>query len=565
MADPQWRTSPDHTTTGWPRGVPYIIGNEACERFSYYGMRAILYVHLGALYVLVGQVQEQANRTATSTTHLFYAAVYAFPMVGAILADRYWGKYKTILYLSLMYCVGHGLLAAADIPSEPTTRLYIVYAGLACIAIGAGGIKPCVSANVGDQFGAKNWFRVRTMYQIFYFSINLGSAFATMIIPAVRGDGGVSWRVSLAFGIPGILMAIATVFFWLGRDQFVHVPPRPGGRLGKLDTLAGGLLFMSIGHLFFTASLPASVIVGLTLLFLVAGLAVFLKRQKIEQDDGFLAILLYTVVAHLTGKRANAATAPPPAGEGTSAPGKGDEQGRAAQERILRSRFWPPAVERFGLQAVEGPAAVFKVITIFIFIPVFWAIFDQHASTWIEQARQMDRVFFGTEILPSQVPTLNPIMVMVLIVVMNFVYKGVEKLGVQATPLRRMVTGMFVAAASFAIAATIQEAIDAQGVGKVNVAWQIIAYLVLTTSEVMVSITALEFAYTQAPKKMKSTVMGLFLLTVTAGNVLVSVLASLGDLPPAQFFWLFAGLACVVGVVMGARAYYYVPHDFPQE
>jgi POT family proton-dependent oligopeptide transporter len=128
-----------------------------------------------------------------------------------------------------------------------------------------------------------------------------------------------------------------------------------------------------------------------------------------------------------------------------------------------------------------------------------------------------------------------------------------------------MVTGMFVAAASFAIAATIQEAIDAQGVGKVNVAWQIIAYLVLTTSEVMVSITALEFAYTQAPKKMKSTVMGLFLLTVTAGNVLVSVLASLGDLPPAQFFWLFAGLACVVGVVMGARAYYYVPHDFPQE
>ena len=148
-----WRTSPDHENTGWPKGIRYIVGNEVCERFSFYGMRAILTVHLVALYAMSGQTEEAANDSATAVYHLFIGAVYAFPMIGAILADRYWGKYKTILWLSLMYCVGHGVLAVADIPDDPDTRLNLVVLGLGCIALGAGGIKPCVSANVGDQLG----------------------------------------------------------------------------------------------------------------------------------------------------------------------------------------------------------------------------------------------------------------------------------------------------------------------------------------------------------------------------------------------------------------------------
>ena len=244
MSQSTWRTSPDHENKGWPPGVPFIVGNEVCERFSYYGMRAILTVHLVSLYQLAGAAEDIAKDKATGAYHLFAGAVYAFPMLGAMLADRFWGKYRTILWLSLMYCVGHGVLAIADIPTDPNTRLTLVGIGLGCIAIGAGGIKPCVSANVGDQFGRGNWSKVQTIYQIFYFSINFGSFFATLLIPWIRGDGTVLWRTSLAFGIPGLLMGIATFFFWLGRDKFVHVPPRPGGRLGKLDTIAGSLMFL---------------------------------------------------------------------------------------------------------------------------------------------------------------------------------------------------------------------------------------------------------------------------------------------------------------------------------
>lgn len=559
------RTSPDHENEGWPKGIRYIVGNEVCERFSYYGMRAILTVHLVSLYQLAGAAEEVANDRATEGYHLFAGAVYAFPMLGAMLADRFWGKYRTILWLSMMYCVGHGVLAVADLPADPEMRLTLVFVGLGFIAIGAGGIKPCVSANVGDQFGRGNWSKVQTVYQVFYFSINFGSFFATLLIPFIRGDGTVFWRTSLAFGIPGVLMAIATYFFWLGRDQFVHIPPKPGGKLGRLDTIAGSIMFMSVGHLFVTpADWGWGVRGAISAALLLVGLAAFFYRQRIEQDDGFLAILFYNLRVKLGGP---ASSRPEDAEE------EDDPQSPLVTSAFW-ARFWRPAIERFGLEATEGPHAVFKVCTIFIFIPAFWAIFDQHGSTWILQARSMDTHLFGIEVRPEQVSAWNPLMVMALIPLMSVVYAGLKKAGLDPTPLRRMVLGMFVAGASFAIAAFIQQMIDAQGAGHVSIWWQVAAYLVLTASEVLVSITALEFAYTQAPKRMKSVVMGLFLLTVTLGNVFVTLMTSAKDelagllemeFGQAEFFWFFCWTAVIVGALMGVRAWFYEQRDFTQD
>src|SRR5262245_12299980 len=256
-----YRTAPDNETKGWPPGIPYIVGNEACERFSFYGMKAILMVHLMALYAQAGVAE--ANATARGTMHLFIAGVYALPMIGAIIADRLAGKFRTILYISLFYCAGHAALSIWE------NNLSGIYLGLALIAVGSGGIKPCVSANVGDQFGKANWFRIRTVYQLFYFSVNFGSFFATLLIPRIKDVWGprlavsVPWiqnyatpahfGTSLAFAIPGVLMFLATFIFWLGRRRFVHVPPRPGGWVGLLDTLSSTCLFMAVGHLFFTS------------------------------------------------------------------------------------------------------------------------------------------------------------------------------------------------------------------------------------------------------------------------------------------------------------------------
>ena len=99
-----------------------------------------------------------------------------------------------------------------------------LFAGLLLITIGSGGIKPCVSAHVGDQFGKGNSHLLTKIYNWFYFSINLGSVISTLMTPWLLKWYGPHW----AFGIPGVLMAIATFLFWKGRHKFIHVPP--GGK-----------------------------------------------------------------------------------------------------------------------------------------------------------------------------------------------------------------------------------------------------------------------------------------------------------------------------------------------
>jgi POT family proton-dependent oligopeptide transporter len=557
MANWQPRTHPDHETKGWPPGVPYIIGNEGCERFSFYGMRSILTLYMAdVLYKTHPAFQGDPEGFAKEHYHLFVAAVYALPMIGAILADRLVGKYHTIFWLSLVYTAGHAVLSLGE------GSTWGLWTGLGLIAVGSGGIKPCVSANVGDQFGRNNWFRVRTVYQAFYFIINFGSFFATLMIPWIWKRFG----VSVAFGIPGVLMAIATVVFWMGRKKFVHIPPKPGGTLGLLDTLSSAALFMAVGHFFFSHGSAWWVQLALTLSMLVLGFVLFEIRQKKQRDDGFLAVLWYAT-KRLIGAPAGSDTQEPAAKTNDEELPEGIRERRA---KLRKSRFFGPAVRRFGAEATEGPVAVLGIMSVFFLVSVFWALFDQHGSSWIIQGKKMDLMVtlpvWGVQhIDPQQVAALNPLMVMLLIPFVNYVvYPGVEKLGVKATPLRRMTAGMIVAAGAFVSVAIIQQRIDAQGHGTVSIAWQVVPYLILTLAEVLVSITGLEFAYTQAPKRMKSTIMGFWLLTVAAGNVLVSIISTI-KLPDEKFFWVFAALMAGAGLLFGIRAYFYKQQDFIQD
>ena len=203
----------------WPRQIKFIVGNEACERFSYYGMRSIL-----AGYI-TGEVAKgglgQAVDTSTSIIHMFIFANYFMPLFGAWLSDKIIGRYHTILWVSLFYCAGHGVLACSDFVGGVPGKLLCLYSGLALVAFGSGGIKPCVSAFVGDQFRPDQSHLLQKAYGAFYWSINLGSFFSFLVIPWVKNHHGYSW----AFAVPGVLMAIATFIFWLGTKHYVRVPP----------------------------------------------------------------------------------------------------------------------------------------------------------------------------------------------------------------------------------------------------------------------------------------------------------------------------------------------------
>ena len=197
-----------------PARAFFIVGNEACERLSYYGMSAVL-----TLYMT--NVLRMEPDSATEISHLFKSAVYFLPLLGALIADRWLGRYRTILFLSVFYCLGHLALAVFEGSAGG------LYLGLALIALGAGGIKPCVSACIGDQFDETDKPLLAKAYSLFYWAINFGSFFAFAAIPWIRDRWGYSW----AFGVPGIFMGLALVVFFAGSKTYTKVPPagrKPG-------------------------------------------------------------------------------------------------------------------------------------------------------------------------------------------------------------------------------------------------------------------------------------------------------------------------------------------------
>lgn len=416
-------------TDRMPPCVPYIIGNEAAERFSYYGMRTILVVFMTQFLMnRSGQLDVMTEEQAKVWFHLFVFGVYFLPLFGAVLADAFLGKYRTIIGLSLVYCLGHLSLALDD------TRVGLAV-GLTLIAVGAGGIKPCVSANVGDQFGVRNQHLLPKIFGWFYFSINFGSFFSTLLTPWLLDRFG----PRVAFGVPGVLMFIATVIFWMGRHQYVRVPP--------------------------------------------AGM-------------GFV--------------------------------------------REIFSR--------------EGLIGIARLVPVFAAVAIFWSLWDQTGSAWVLQAKRMNLHWLGFDWRPAQVQAVNPILILVLIPLSSYVlYPAIDRV-FKLTPLRKIGIGLFLTVPAFLITALIETKIAAGQ--QPSIAWQFAAFVVISLAEIMVSITCLEFSYTQSPPKLKSLIMSFYLLSIAAGNLFTSIVNKVIQNPDgtvklqgAAYFNFFAAIMFVTALL----------------
>ncbi|XP_034489736.1 peptide transporter family 1 [Drosophila innubila] len=206
----------------YPRSVAFIISNEFCERFNYYGMRAILVLYLTHK---LGYNEE----TSTVLFHIFTMLVYIFPLLGALIADGWLGKYKTILYLSIVYSLGALIVAIGAVPINAMPVKLVTIVGLIFIAVGTGGIKPCVAAFGGDQFQLpEQSLELAKFFSLFYFAINAGSMISTTVTPILRADVhcfGDDDCYSLAFGVPAVLMVVSMLIFVAGRGRYRMQPP----------------------------------------------------------------------------------------------------------------------------------------------------------------------------------------------------------------------------------------------------------------------------------------------------------------------------------------------------
>jgi len=497
-----------------PRQIPYIIANEGCERFSFYGMRNILTPFLISTLLMFLPEADRAGE-AKHVFHTFVIGVYFFPLLGGWLADRFFGKYNTVFWLSLVYVAGHACLAAFD------DNLKGFYFGLFLIALGSGGIKPLVSSFVGDQFDQTNKHKAKLVYDAFYWIINFGSFFASLLMPLFLKNLG----PSVAFGIPGILMFIATIVFWLGKRKYVHVPPAPANPHSFTRVARTALLASPSGQ-----ARPGLVVAVLGVLGALASLAMSLQWGFVIAACTALVLLLAC------------------GGIGTSM-------------QLERARGNHPD------EAVDGVRAVLRILIVFALVTPFWSLFDQKASTWIVQANAMIPTFsmFGKEftLLPAQMQALNPLLVMLLIPFNNLVlYPTLRRIGIEPTALRRMTTGIAFSALSWIVIGTVQVAMD-NGT-PMSMAWQILPYALLTFGEVLVSATGLEFAYSQAPAPMKGVIMAFWSLAVTVGSLWVLIvnasvkndavvghIASSGISVIAFQMYFFAAFAFLAAAVFG--------------
>src|SRR5690606_18360322 len=229
--------------------------------------------------------------------------------------------------------------------------------------------------------------------------------------------------------------------------------------------------------------------------------------------------------------------------------------------------------------AVDGVRAVLRILIVFALVTPFWSLFDQKASTWIIQGNSMviphGQWWWPSWLVkePAQMQALNPLLVMLLIPFNNLVlYPALRRMGFQVTALRRMGWGIAISGASWIVAGVLQLWID--GGSEVSLAWQGLPHLLLTFGEVLVSATALEFAYSQAPHAMKGVIMAFWYLTSTFGSLWVlltnagvrnesvtAAIASTGMSENAFLMFFFAGFAFVAAAAFAAYARVYPMQD----
>ena len=433
----------------FPRSIAFIVGNEFAERFTFYGIKAVL-------FLFMTDYKRWNSDEATALLHSFNMMAYFMPLFGSVLADSYWGKFKTILYLSLLYCGGSIMIAVSAIPgmNDKLTML-----GLLLLAIGTGGIKPNVSSFGADQLiNAPKY--VPLFFSMFYFSINAGSVISMFFTPILRGDLHCFGRQDCfpaAFGVPALFMLLATFIFFAGKREYLMVPPSNSNLLTQLFEIISSAFVGYVGDV----------------------------REK-----GF--------------KNAD---------------------------------FWlHPISEGFPRKRVFEFKALMHVFQVMLPLPLFWALYDQQGSRWTAQAQLMNPHFIGLTIKPDQMPTSNAVLILAFIPLFNrFLYPLSmllpSFLQFHNKPLRKMGLGMLLCGCSFIYSAFLQMAVDAHPYdvndanSGISISWQFGQYVIVTASEILFSITGLEFAYSESPVSLKSMAQAGWLLTVAVGNLIVVIIA----------------------------------------
>ncbi|MCH2214460.1 MAG: peptide MFS transporter [Flavobacteriales bacterium] len=437
-----------------PAALFVLFGAEMWERFSYYGMRALLTLYMAkVLFVDLGQ--QIADTKALAIYGSYTSMVYLFPVIGGLVADRIFGFRKTILFGGILMMLGHFTLALED--SLLPGSLAVFFLALALIIVGNAYFKPNISSFLGE-FYEKNDPRKDGAFTIFYMGVNIGAFLSTLTCGYVGEK--INWHYG--FGLAGIGMG-------LGLVTFMILGPKLFGKKGLKPAAEAAIEKI--------ASLPSVPFVYIASILFVPVCALLLNYGDI-MATALIAISL-GILGYLIWY-------------GFQAKSKGEEG------KIEGQRIWVVAV-------------------LFVFHAVFWALFEQAGgSLTLFTDRNVDRVIFGNEIPASIFQSLNPLYIMLLAPVFSWMWLKLNKKDKEPSTPMKFVLGLTQLGLGFGIVVLGATLFGANGM--VPVVFIFVMYLLHTTGELSLSPVGLSMITKLAPGKIVGFVMGAWFLSIALAN-----------------------------------------------
>ena len=476
----------DRSFVGHPRGLGLLFLVEMWERFSYYGMRALLVLYL-----------VNALRWDSAKASLLYGAytgsVYLTPLLGGWLADRFIGTRRSLVVGGLIIALGHFLLAFGPSPVGPganppdSAAMLPFYLGLLLVVIGTGFFKPNVSTMVGQLY-APGDARRDAGFTIFYMGINTGA----FIAPFICGWLGERVGWDYGFGAAGVGMLVGLALFLYYRDRYmpgIGLAPAPDVDV-PVARAAGALATPAKAD--HTGNSLAHVIGGAVV---GGGLALFGAHWHVD-----IANALGVLMAAAAGAALGAAFF------GT----RGDERKR-----------------------------VVALIIVVTFGAFFWLAFEQAGSSLTLFADKNTNRSLGSFIVPaSWFQSIQPLSIILLAPVMALLWRALGARGKEPSTSLKMVAGLALVGAGFLFLVVAAGPAD-RGM-LVSPMWLVAAYVLHSVGELCLSPVGLSYVTKVAPTRFASLMMGVWFLSIAAANYLGGFLASMMHQVPSlsRFFMI---------------------------
>ncbi|KAF0712760.1 hypothetical protein As57867_004674, partial [Aphanomyces stellatus] len=530
----------------------FILVTEFCERFAYYGFT-------GSLPIFFRKNLGMSSVLATELNSVFTCLSYIMPLMGAYVADRYLGRYKSILSFSVWYLAGLVVCTFASHPSVMCMPLFM--AGLfGGVAMGVGGIKPNVVVLGADQFDVTDPTQRKQrdeFFNWFYWAINVGSTFSYLFLTnlAVQGLPPLipeEYGFFSSFLIPTISFFVAILIFFAGRDRYVKKLPQGSALSRFFDIILSAGSRSAHGKLVLSGGLAFAPAILLTTV------SYFIQDPTLHLGFALAgaALIVYGALVLVTS------------GQDTS---------------------WVLAATESGVYSlgeVKEVAQVVRLSPYFSFLIVFWAVYAQQNMNFIMQGCQMDLRVGATQISSAMLSMFDAIVILLFVPVFNsVVYPAIECCGVKLTLLRKMGAGLVVSILCMLVAGWME--IDRKKAGvlanvnsncaqvsewlpmsQLSVWWQSPQYLLVGIAEILVSIPSYDLFYSEVPEGMRSVCQALNLLTTTLGSLVAGgtnsifsfwITSDLNDGHLENVFFVFAALVFVnlIGFIFVSQGFEY--------